>query len=59
MAAATAFLVPACQYVGGDDIDLSLVYDERLGGETTTFSKGSNAFELSARNLTNEERQDI
>ena len=57
MAAATAFLVPACQYVGGDDIDLSLVYDERLGGETTTFSKGSNAFELSARNLTNQERR--
>ena len=29
----------------------------RLGGETTAFSSGKNAFELSARNLTNEERR--
>ncbi len=42
---------------GDDEIDLSLVYDEALGGETTAFSEGSNAFELSARNLTNLERR--
>ena len=30
------------------------VFDELLGGDTTAFSAGSNAFELSARNLTNE-----
>ena len=57
MAAATAFSLLACQDTGGDDIDLSLVYDELLGGETTAFSSGSNAFELSARNLTNQERR--
>ena len=33
------------------------VFDERLGGDTTAFSSGSNAFELSARNLKNEERR--
>ena len=37
--------------------DLSQIFDERLGGTTTAFSAGSNAFELSARNLTNEERR--
>ena len=42
---------------GGDDIDLSLVYDRNLGGETTATSEGRNAFELSARNLTNELRR--
>ena len=31
--------------------------DGALGGETTAFSSGRNAFELSARNLTNEERR--
>ena len=41
----------------GDEIDLSLVYDEKLGGETTAFSASGNAFELSARNLTNELRR--
>ena len=47
--------VSAC---GGDDtIDLSSVYDTLLGGETTAFSSGTNAFELSARNLTNELRR--
>ena len=40
-----------------DDGGLGVVYDERLGGETTAFSAGRNAFELSARNLTNEERR--
>ena len=34
-----------------------MVFDERLGGATTAFSAGSNAFELSARNLANEERR--
>ena len=43
--------------VGRGDTDLGLVYDELLGGETTAFSAGRNAFELSARNLTNEERR--
>ena len=42
---------------GEEEIDLSQVFDELLGGETTAFSAGSNAFELSARNLTNEERR--
>ena len=36
-----------------DDIDLATVYDLRLGGDTTAFSDGANAFELSARNLDN------
>ena len=40
-----------------DDIDLDQVFGELLGGETTAFSEGRNAFELSARNLTNEERR--
>ena len=55
--AASLGLLPACGVVGGDGIDLELVFDERLGGDTTAFSKGRNAFELSARNLTNEERR--
>ncbi len=37
--------------------DLTEIFDERLGGTTTAFSAGSNAFELSARNLTNEQRR--
>ncbi len=49
--------LPACGIIGGEGIDLESVFDERLGGETTAFSKGRNAFELSARNLTNEERR--
>ena len=40
-----------------EDIDLSLVYNLRLGGDTTAFSKSGNAFELSARNLTNDLRR--
>ena len=39
------------------DIDLSVVYDTMLGGDTTAFSSGTNAFELSARNLTNDLRR--
>ena len=50
-------LLAASACSGQDDIDLDEVFDELLGGETTAFSKGSNAFELSARNLTNEERR--
>ncbi len=50
-------LLAACGCGRGDDVDLTLVYDERLGGETTAFSEGSNAFELSARNLGNLERR--
>ena len=38
-------------------VDLTMVFNERLGGATTAFSAGSNAFELSARNLANEERR--
>ena len=55
-----AAALPATSLVGcsqGDRIDESLLFDERLGGETTAFSSGRNAFELSARNLTNEERR--
>ncbi len=53
-----SFTAPfAACVVGEDEIDLRLVYDELLGGETTAFSAGSNAFELSARNLNNEERR--
>ena len=37
--------------------DLTEIFDERLGGTTTAFSAGGNAFELSARNLSNEERR--
>ena len=36
---------------------MSLVYNELLGGETTAFIASGNAFELSARNLTNELRR--
>ena len=53
-AALSATSVAACQ---SDRVDESLLFAERLGGDTTTFSKGTNAFELSARNLTNEERR--
>ena len=42
--------IAGCQ-LGGLGIDLREVYDERLGGDTTAFSDGKNAFELSARNL--------
>ena len=49
LAVFTLFLA-ACQ-LGAGRFDLSQVYDERLGGDTTAFSSGKNAFELSARNL--------
>ena len=52
----SASLYAAC-IPGGDDIDLDEVYVETLGGDTTAFTAGTNAFELSARNLTNEERR--
>ena len=51
-----AFLLTAC-LPGGDGIDLDEVFAEALGGDTTAYTAGSNAFELSARNLTNEERR--
>ena len=41
----------------GRETDTELLFDEMLGGETTAVSSGSNAFELSARNLSNEERR--
>ena len=40
-----------------NDVDLSLVFDQNLGGETTALSDGKNAFELSARNLPNDIRR--
>ena len=49
-----AVLFAACD--GGQD-GLGVLFHERLGGDTTAFSDGRNAFELSARNLTNEERR--
>ena len=52
----SVFLLSACDSDDGE-LDLALVFDERLGGDTTAFSSGKNAFELSARNLTNEERR--
>ncbi len=54
-----AALLPASAAACSQDdrIDESLLFDERLGGETTAFSSGTNAFELSARNLTNQERR--
>ena len=42
---------------GDAHIGLSAVYDRKLGGDTTAFSAGRNAFELSARNLTNDLRR--
>ena len=55
--AGATVLFAAC--TGGEQnaIDLDLIFDEMLGGETTAFSEGRNAFELSARNLTNDERR--
>ena len=50
MLAVLTVLVAGCQ-LDGLGIDLREVYDERLGGDTTAFSDGKNAFELSARNL--------
>ena len=49
-------LLAACGR-GDDEVDLALVFDEALGGETTAFSDGRNAFELSARNLGTIERR--
>ena len=40
-----------------EEVNLDEVYDVLLGGETTAFSDSANAFELSARNLTNELRR--
>ncbi len=47
--------IAACR--DDDEVDLSKVYDPLLGGETTAFSVGTNAFELSARNLPNDIRR--
>ncbi len=54
---AVAFLLAAACTSNPDGIDPSEVFDELLGGETTAFSDGGNAFELSARNLPNEQRR--
>ena len=54
--AVAAMFVAACM-AEGDRIDLSLVYDERLGGDTTAFTSNRSAFEMSARNLDNETRR--
>ena len=47
--------IAACR--DDDQVDLSMVYNPLLGGETTAFSVGTNAFELSARNLPNDIRR--
>ena len=52
----TASLYAAC-IPGADEVDLDRVFAEALGGDTTAFTAGRNAFELSARNLTNEDRR--
>ena len=54
--AVLVILSVGCQF-GSGSIDLSNVYDLRLGGDTTAFSDGGNAFELSARNLDNQLRR--
>ena len=53
--AAVVLAFAACR--DDDQVDLSKVYDPLLGGETTAFSVGTNAFELSARNLPNDIRR--
>ncbi len=55
--AVASMLIAACQVGGDENIDLSLVYNERLGGDTTAFTSNRSAFEMSARNLTNELRR--
>ena len=55
LAVAVVF-VAACR-ADKDDIDLSVVYNERLGGDTTAFVPNRSAFEMSARNLNNEIRR--
>ena len=55
LAVAVVF-VAACR-ADKDDIDLSVVYNERLGGDTTAFVSNRSAFEMSARNLNNEVRR--
>ena len=54
---AVALLSVAACGSDAEDIDLSVVYSPLLGGETTAFTSGGNAFELSARNLTNDLRR--
>ena len=53
--AVAVLAIVACR--DDDQVDLSKVYDPLLGGETTAFSVGNNAFELSARNLPNDIRR--
>ncbi len=53
--AVATMLIATCGADG--DIDLSTVYDTRLGGDTTVFIANASAFEMSARNLTNELRR--
>ena len=53
--AVAVLAIAACR--DEDQVDLSKVYDPLLGGETTAFSVGTNAFELSARNLPNDIRR--
>ena len=53
--AVVVLIIGACR--DEDDVDLSVVYNTLLGGETTAFSVGTNAFELSARNLPNDIRR--
>ncbi len=55
LVAVSGFLLALGLACGGTDS--GAVFDELLGGETTAFSKGRNAFELPARNLSNLERR--
>ena len=55
--AVATLLLAACSIDDSSEVDLSLVYSERLGGETTAFIGNRSAFEMSARNLTNELRR--
>lgn len=55
--AAVVALILAAYLHAARDSDLESLYGELLGGETTRFSAGRNAFDLSAHNLTNAERR--
>ena len=52
-----AILAALCGSCGGGGDLRGAAYDVALGGETTRFSAGRNAFDLSAANLTNAERR--
>ncbi len=55
--AVVAAVILAAYLYAERDSDLESLYGEMMGGETTRFSAGRNAFDLSAHNLTTEERR--